>query len=142
MTKIHNILLITFSLFLVGNLSAQKIANTDTSDDIRIIARLDIEDGKWEAFQKIAKECKQVVEVKDQGTLQYEWFYDKAQMKCVVIEHFVSSEAVLDHSANAREALGRLAGVTTMSLEVFGDPSPALQKAFEGKKVKFYKALF
>lgn len=134
--------LATFVLSLTWSVSAQKPSNTDTSDDIRIIAILDVHAGKWDAFKKIAAECKQAVEAKDKGTLQYDWFYNDAQTECIVIEHYIDSDAVLEHSANAGEILGRLAQVSTLSLEIYGKPSEKLKKALAGKKVTFYNVLF
>ncbi len=67
------------------------------------------------------------------GTLQYDWFFNDDETRCVVRETYSSSEAALAHLANVGALLGRLVALGGgAELVVFGNPSPALREATAG----------
>ncbi len=90
-------------------------------------------------FKKIAASCIETVKLKDKGTLEYDWFYIETKSKCVVCENYKDSNAVLEHSANVRELPGQLLEISTISLEVYGNPSEELKMVLEGLEITFYK---
>lgn len=66
----------------------------------------------------------------ESGALQYDWFFNEDQTKCVVLEKYESSEAVLAHLANSGALIGKLAVLAGgLELDVFGNLSPELRKA-------------
>ncbi len=107
-------------------------------NEIQITARLKIHDGKLEQFEEAAAACVRSVREKDTGTLQYDWFYNEDRTECVVRETYRDSDAILEHIGNLGDAFGALVGVSDLSLEVFGDPSPELVAASEGLDTAVY----
>lgn len=94
-----------------------------------LIARFQIPEGRLEGFKPLAAECLAAVREKDPGTSRYDWFLDESGTDCVVIETYDNSEALLAHVETVQEPLGKALEFTTLSLELYGDPSPALREA-------------
>ena len=102
------------------------------SKKLQVSARMKIREGKLEGFKRQAAICISQVKEKDPGTLQYDWFLNSNKTECEIREAYESSEALLAHSANLREALRILFEqfATDHSVVIYGDPSPELmQKA-------------
>ena len=108
--------------------------------EIQLTARLKVHDGKLEEFKIVAAVALETVREKDTGVLetvrekdtgvrQYDWFLSADQSECVVRERYVDSQALLDHLAIVSEQLGALVGLSDLSLELYGDPSPELLQA-------------
>ena len=83
----------------------------------------------------------QAVREKDTGTRQYDWFLSPDETECVVRERYASSEAVLEHMVNVAAQLQQLPEVADLSLEFYGDPSPALMKAVEAFEPAVFRFL-
>lgn len=107
--------------------------------DIQVNARLKIKPGKMDEFKKLAQDCVDMVKQKDQGTTQYDWFYNESRSECVVRERYIDSNAVLDHMANVGHLLGGLVALSTISLDLYGSPSEDLKNALEGFDVTYYE---
>ena len=105
---------------------------------IQLTARGAIHEGKLEEFKLLAAQCMRTVREQDSGTLQYDWFLNKAQTECVVRETYRDSEAVLEHIANLGTTLGAILKLGDWTFEVFGSPSPALVEASAGLSPKIY----
>ena len=99
--------------------------------EIQVTARLKIHDGKLEEFKLVAAGALKTVREKDKGARQYDWFLSADQSECVVRERYVDSQAVLDHMTIVGEQLGALVGLSDLSLELYGDPSPELLQALD-----------
>ena len=113
---------------------------------LQISARMKIREGKLEEFKQQAAVCISQAKEKDPGTLQYDWFLNSDKTECEIREAYESSDALLAHRANLREALGVLFEqyATDHSVVIYGDPSPELmQKAAKmgGVGVKTYSFL-
>ena len=106
--------------------------------DLQVTARCKIHDGKLDAFRVVAKECLQSVKERDDGTLQYDWFFNEAQTECVVRERYRNSEAVMQHIANLGETMGALLETCDLSIEVFGDPTPELVEGTKALPTQVY----
>ncbi len=106
--------------------------------DIQVNARLKINPGKMEEFKKVANSCLEKVKLKDRGTIQYDWFYNESKSECIVRERYVDSDAVLEHMANVGELLGGLVALSTISLDLYGNPSEGLKNALDGFDVTYY----
>lgn len=82
-------------------------------------------------FKRIASELLGIV-ANEPGSLQFDWFFNDDETRCVVRETYASSEAVLAHLGNVGEMLGPLVQLGGgIEVEFFGDPSEALRQATE-----------
>ena len=97
--------------------------------ELQVTARCKIHDGKLETFRAVAEECLRSVRERDDGTLQYDWFFNEDQTECVVRERYRDSEAVMQHIANLGDTMGALLATCDLSIAGFGNPSPALAEA-------------
>ena len=66
------------------------------------------------------------VREEDNGTLQYDWFFNEDHTECVVRERYRDSEAILEHIANLGDTMGTLLETCDLSIDVFGEPSQEL----------------
>jgi quinol monooxygenase YgiN len=100
------------------------------SKKLQLSARMKIREGELEGFKRQAAVCISKVKEKDPGTLQYDWFLNSDNTECEIREAYESSEALLAHTANLREALGILFEqyATDHSVVIYGDPSPELMQ--------------
>jgi hypothetical protein len=81
------------------------------------------------AFKRLAGEALKVT-ADDPGVLQYDWFFNEDESKCVVRETYADSDAVLTHLGLVGDLLGQIVEVGGgMEIEVFGDPSDTLLAA-------------
>lgn len=105
---------------------------------LQVTARLTIHEGKLEQFKTLAAQCMRLVNERDSGTFQYDWFFNADETECVVLETYKDSEAVLEHIANLGETIGAVLGVCNMQLEVYGSPSAELVKAAAALSPQIY----
>ena len=90
------------------------------------------------SFKKTAREALAIVE-KEQGTLQYDWFFNDDETKCVLRETYTDSDAVLAHIGAMGEQLGGLIDLGGgIEVEVFGNPSETLRQAAAEMKPAVY----
>ncbi len=113
-------------------------ASRDKGSELHISAVLHIQKGRLDDFKSIANQCIASVMQKDEGTLQYDWYLDEQNHKCVVRECYRSSDAALSHMGNLGDLLGELLAVSDLSLELFGQPSDKLMEATAGMDIKVY----
>lgn len=106
--------------------------------NIHITARFHIHKNKTEAFKSIANKCIASVRSNKKGALQYDWFFSPDNLKCVVQETYVYSEAVMVHMANVGELLGQLLEISDFSGEIFGNPSGEIIDAATALNPKYY----
>ncbi|WP_051793104.1 putative quinol monooxygenase [Amycolatopsis jejuensis] len=109
-----------------------------TANELRGIARLRFHEGRLEDFRRLAKECIDIMRVKDTGTLQYEIYLSDDESECVFIEHFRDSDALLEHNENVGEVLQAMLATGTVTAELFGTPSDRLKAVFADAPVRFY----
>jgi len=118
--------------------TTKKTLNTNYAKNIQLIARFKIQPGKMDNFKKIASQCIESVKKKDKGTLRYDWYYNESKSECVVKERYVDSDAVLNHSSNLGNLLNSLNQISTLTLEIYGNPSEKLKKVLEGAHPTYY----
>lgn len=106
---------------------------------IRIVARARIHPGKEESFTEIAAACL-AASRNEPGTQSYEWYLNADRSECVVLEVYDDSNAVLAHMGNLGDLLGKLMTVSDLTIEVFGDPSPALRQVGASVGAKIYSS--
>ena len=108
-------------------------------NEILVAARLKIKPGKMDDFKKTGYACVEMVQQKDKGTLQYDWFYNEEISEFIVLERYIDSDAALEHIANTSGLVGGLLALSEISLEVYGNPSQKLINTLEGFEVVYYK---
>ena len=98
-------------------------------DQLQWIVEFSIKRGKQAEFERLAKEISDIVRRSEPGTRKYEWFLNKKENRCVVIETYDSSITGIYHVNG--EAIKKLfpeilkiAKITRF--EVCGNPSQEL----------------
>lgn len=112
-------------------------------ENIHIIARFKIQEGKLIEFKTGADKCIAATK-NEEGALLYDWFIDEENLQCTVVETYKDSDATLAHAANVNELLGKLLEISDFSGEVFGNASTELQGALAGMNIQavpFYRGL-
>lgn len=80
-------------------------------------------------FRRVAAQSLEIAKG-EPGVLQFDWFFNDDETRCVMRETYESSEAVLEHVASIGDIFGRLIELGGgFQLEVFGSPSPQLLEA-------------
>ena len=80
-------------------------------------------------FKQLAAKAMEMTR-EEAATLQYDWFFNDDETKCVVRETYANSDAILTHIANMGDLIGKLAELGGgVDIEVFGNPSPELVEA-------------
>ena len=90
-----------------------------------------IEPGKIEEFKKLVNEMSRAVEANEPDTIDYQFYLNETETKCVVHETYANSEAALAHNASvaSQTILPKIFGVSKISrFDVYGKPSEELQK--------------
>ena len=111
--------------------------------NIHIIARFKIHEGKLAEFKNGVDKCVSATK-NEEGAKLYDWFIDEDNLACTVIETYKDSEAVLAHSGNVNELLGKLMEISDFSGEVFGNATDELKGALKSMNiavVPFFKGL-
>jgi quinol monooxygenase YgiN len=107
--------------------------------EVTAIARIKIQEGALEKFERLAALCVQSVRTKDSGTLQYDYFFNHDRTECVVFERYRDFAAMREHLANIGDELMRaLLEVCSMSGDIFATPTPELEKMIEGLDIRLY----
>jgi quinol monooxygenase YgiN len=100
-------------------------------NQIHFRAEFTIEEGKIEEYKKLVQEMSKVVEANEPDTIDYQFYLNRAETKCIVHETYANSEAVLAHNAGvaSQAILPKIFSVSRISkFEVYGKPSEELQK--------------
>ena len=103
----------------------------EESQTIHFRAEFSIEQGKIEEYKKLIKEMSKMVEANEQDTMDYQFYLNKDETKCIVYETYANSEAALAHNDGvaSRTILPKIFSLAKVSrFEVYGDPSEELEK--------------
>jgi quinol monooxygenase YgiN len=107
-------------------------------NEIQGIGRLKIRDGKLEEFKRVASQFVQVVRAKDNGTLQYELYFNEDQSECLVLERYRDVESLVEHHNNVGGLMDALLKTCTGSSEVCATATPELVKALGASPVRIF----
>lgn len=93
-----------------------------------VIAHGTIREGKLEGFKRQASELIRQTKEKDTKTLRYDWFISSDGTEFEVLEAYVNSEGLFEHSMHVGEARNVLFSefADDHRMKVYGDPSPQL----------------
>jgi quinol monooxygenase YgiN len=108
---------------------------------IHIRAEFTIEEGKIEEYKKLVQDMSRVVEANEPYTINYEFYLDKSETKCIVHETYANSEAVLAHinGIASQTILPKIFSVSRISrFDVHGKPNKELQKALASVGAQTY----
>ena len=99
-----------------------------TTNRLDVIAHGTIREGKLEGFKRHAAEMIRQTEEKDTKTLRYDWFISSDGTEFEVLEAYVNSEGLMEHSMHIGEARNVLFSefADDHRMKVYGDPSPQL----------------
>jgi quinol monooxygenase YgiN len=100
-------------------------------NQIHFRAEFTIEEGKIEEYKKLVQEMSRVVEANEPDTIDYQFYLNRDETKCMVHETYTNSEAVLAHNAGvaSQTILPKIFSVSRINrFDVYGNPSEELQK--------------
>jgi quinol monooxygenase YgiN len=100
-------------------------------NQIHFRAEFTIEEGKIEEYKKLIQEMSRAVEANEPDTIDYQFYLNRSETKCIVHETYTNSEAVLAHNAGvaSQTILPKIFSVSRISrFEVYGNPTEELQK--------------
>ena len=94
-------------------------------------AEFTIQGGKIEEFKKLVQELSRMVEANEPDTINYQFYLNKSETKCMVHETYANSDAALahNHGIALQTMLPKIFSVAKISrFDVYGSPSEELQK--------------
>ena len=100
-------------------------------NQIHFRAEFTIEEGKIEEYKKLVRDMSRVVEANEPYTINYQFYLNRDETKCIVHETYANSEAVLAHFTGiaSQTILPKIFGLSRISrFDVYGNPSTELQK--------------
>lgn len=98
--------------------------------------------GQADAFTAKAHGFITPTEANEPGTLRYSWFLNAEGTKCILVEKFASSEALLTHLGNVGPTLPELLAIAPITrFEVLGDPSDDVRAALGDLGAVFFAPL-
>ncbi|HKG40961.1 MAG TPA: antibiotic biosynthesis monooxygenase [Nitrososphaeraceae archaeon] len=100
-------------------------------NQIHFRAEFTIEDGKIEEYKKLVQDMSRVVEANEPDTIDYQFYLNREETKCIVHETYANSEAALAHNTSiaSQTILPKIFSVSRISrCDVYGNPSEELQK--------------
>jgi quinol monooxygenase YgiN len=98
---------------------------------IHFRAEFSIDEGKIEEYKKLIQEMSRMVEANEPYMINYQFYLNKDETKCIVFETYINSEAVFTHNDGvaSRTILPKIFGIAKISrFDVYGNPSEELQK--------------
>ena len=106
--------------------------------ELQGIVRFTFHPGKVEEFKRLSAECLEVVRAEDEGTLQYDTYFNEDESKCVVLERFRDSDALILHSRNMAPFTEQIMATGDVAGELLGDLSEELAKLMAGSPVGLF----
>jgi quinol monooxygenase YgiN len=101
------------------------------NNQIHFRAEFTIAEGRIEEYKRLVLKMSKVVEANEPYTINYQFYLNRAETKCIVHETYANSEAVLAHNAGiaSQTILPKIFNVSRISrFDVYGNPSEELQK--------------
>jgi quinol monooxygenase YgiN len=98
------------------------------------IARFRFHEGKLEEYKRLSAQAKEIVRTKENGTLQYDIFFNDDQSEAVVVERFRDSAALLEHGANMSDISAAVLETADVTGELLGEPSAELREKLAGSE--------
>ena len=106
--------------------------------ELQGIVRFTFHDGKVEEFKRLSAECLQIVQAQDDGTLQYDTYFNADESEAIVLERFRDADALILHSENMAPFMEPIMATGSVSGELLGDLSDDLRAQMEGSPVGLF----
>lgn len=100
-------------------------------NQIHFRAEFTIKEGKIEDYKKLVQDMSRDVEANEPDTINYQFYLNRSETKCIVHETYANSEAVLAHFTGvaSQTILPKVFNISRISrFDVYGNPSKELQK--------------
>jgi quinol monooxygenase YgiN len=111
---------------------------TDAMGELQGIVRFTFHPGKVEEFKRLSAECLEIVRDRDDGTLQYDTYFNEDESRCVVLERFRDSDALILHSENMAPLMESIMATGSVAGELLGALSNELRAQLEGSPVGLF----
>ena len=108
---------------------------------IHFKAEFVISEGKIKEFKKLIKEMSDLVQANEPDTISYQFYFDKPETKCIILETYLHPEAVFVHIdvVGSNTVLPKIRDISRITrFEVYGTVNHKLRKAMEGLNPKVY----
>jgi quinol monooxygenase YgiN len=102
------------------------------------IVRFTFHAGKVDEFKRLSAECLAIVRAKDDGTLQYDTYFNADESQAIVLERFRDSDALILHSQNMAPLMDSIMATANVSGELLGDLSEELRAQMAGSPVGLF----
>ena len=95
--------------------------------------------GRNDVFKNLARQLIDRTS-KESGALAYQWYFNRDENKCHLVELYRDSEAILAHLNNVGPVLQKLLETSKVTrFEVFGNVNAEVEKALASFGTKFFK---
>src|SRR5713101_2619043 len=106
--------------------------------ELQGIARFKFHEGKLEEFKRVSARAREIAQTKDTGTLRYEIYFNDDQSECIVLERYMDSEALIEHSAHLGELAEAILATGLVTSACLGEPSAELRALLAGSPVQLF----
>ena len=106
--------------------------------ELQGIVRFTFHPGKVEEFKRLSAECLKTVQATDDGTLQYDTYFNEDESQAIVLERFRDSDALILHGQNMEPFMEAIMATADVSGELLGDLSDDLRALMVGGPVGLF----
>ena len=106
--------------------------------ELQAIVRFTFHADKVREFKRLTAECLEIVRSKDEGTLQYDTYFNDDESESIVLERFRDSDALILHAQNMAPLMESIMATGTVSGELLGDLSDELRAQMAGSPVGLF----
>ena len=106
--------------------------------ELQGIVRFTFHADKVDEFKRLSAECLEIVRSKDEGTLQYDTYFNADESESIVLERFRDSDALILHGQNMAPLMESIMATGTVSGELLGDLSEELRAQMAGSPVGLF----
>jgi quinol monooxygenase YgiN len=107
-------------------------------DELQGIVRFTFHAGMVDEFKRLSAECLEIVRYKDEGTLQYDTYFNDDESQAIVLERFRDSDALILHGQNMAPLMDAIMATANVSGELLGDPNEQLRAQLTGSPVGLF----
>ena len=107
--------------------------------ELRGIVRFKFHADKVEEFKRLSAECLEIVRTKDDGTLQYDTYFNADESEVIVIERFRDSQALLEHGEHVAALMEPIIATASVTGELLGELSPKLRAKMTGDNPQLFR---
>ena len=100
------------------------------NNQIHVRAEFTIEKGKIEEFKKLIQDMSRIVKNNEPDTINYQFYLNRSETKCMVHETYTNSESTLAHITGiaSKTILPKIFNISKLiRLDVYGNLSEELQ---------------